>query len=919
MSSSNERPTLYLIDGSGYIFRAYYAVRPLSTSTGTPTNAVTGFAKMLLKLVREHAPGLLGIAFDPPGKSHRHSIYADYKANREAPPEDLVPQFPLIHELVECMDIPVLVHDGYEADDILATLARQGVEQGYRVMVVSGDKDLLQLVSENVTMYDPLKDKIYDEAAVVDKLGVPPSQVADLLALAGDKSDNIPGVPKVGPKSAAKLLQQFGDLESMLAGVATLSKPKAFERSLLENRQTARLSRQLTGLETHMPIALDPARLRYRAPEGPHIVAFFKRIEAFGLMRDFELRAGDKQTAAAAPDGTAADAGEPAPQAPPRIDPSRYRTIADADALAELIAHIRSTKRLSVDLETTSLDPNRAEIVGFALALPNATPCYVPVGHRGLGVAPQLDRAWVLEQLRPVLQAPDVAKIGQNLKYDWVVLARHGVTLAGIAEDTMLAAYVLDPARASFSLDSLAREILGHDTIKYEDVAGRGRKQVPFAEIPVDMATRYAAEDADVALQLSEQLVPRVREASLSRLLFEVEVPLVPVLARMEYHGIQVDEAALHRLSAEFSERLSELEQRVEQRIGEPINLASPKQLATLFFEKLGYAPVKKTKTGYSTDHSVLEALAREHDLPKLVLQHRTLAKLKSTYVEALLKMINPLTGRVHTSFNQTGAATGRLSSSDPNLQNIPIRTEDGRRLREVFVAAPGHTLIAADYSQIELRVMAHLSGDAHFLEAFRQGEDIHARTAREILTNGQPPDTEMRRRAKAINFGILYGLSEFGLAKQLEIPRAEARAYIQAYFGRYPKIRQFLDDTIETARSRGYVSTLAGRRRFLPELQSKNTTARQGAERIAMNTPIQGSAADLIKMAMLRVDAALRTRELQARLLLQVHDELVVEAPHAEKAEVETLLREEMANVMTLSVPLEVEVGSGHNWAEAH
>lgn len=911
-----KRPTLYLIDGSGYIFRAYYAVRPLSTRAGVPTNAVLGFAKMLNRLIKERRPDHLGIAFDSKEKTFRHALYADYKANREAPPEDLVPQFPLIHELVEAMTIPRLQAPGYEADDILATLARQAVGEGYDVVIVSGDKDLMQLVSEHVTLFDPLKEKDYDVAAVIERFGVPPERVADVQALAGDTSDNIPGVPKVGLKTAAKLVAELGDVEQVIHGLEQRTKPKAIEQSVLEHRDKARLSKKLTVLAADAPVQLDWRGLAYGGPDPALLRRFFDEIEAVGLVREFGLDGSAQLKAAAAE--TPGDAPAAAPSSSP-IDRDTYRCVLTEEQLAALREAAGRAPWLSVDLETTSLDAVRARLVGIALAVPGYGACYIPVAHSYLGVPKQLSKEAVLGALAPFLEDRRLPKVGQNLKYDMIVLAHEGVHLRGIGDDSMLAAFVLDSSRPSYGLDALAREALGHENIRYKDATTVGSKQVEFYQVDLDTATRYAAEDADVAARLCTLYAARIREQGLEHLYRDIELPLVSVLARMEQAGIRVDTTRLRRLGHELAERLLNIEARAEKLIGERINLGSTKQLAHVLFEKLKLPVVRKTKTGYSTDHEVLEALAEEHELPRVVLEHRELSKLKSTYIDALLRQADPATQRVHTSYNQTGAATGRLSSSDPNLQNIPIRTDDGRRIRECFIAEAGCVLISADYSQIELRVMAHLSGDPAFVEAFRQGEDVHTRTAREILTGGAPPTEAQRRHAKAINFGILYGLSEFGLAKQLGIPRAAAHDYIAAYFGRYPQIRAFLDHTIEAARTRGYVTTLAGRRRYLPNLTSKNGTVRQAAERIAMNTPIQGSAADIIKLAMLRVQAALDERRLGAKLLLQVHDELVLEAPAAERDDVSELVRREMANVMPLTVPLVVDVGYGDNWSAAH
>jgi DNA polymerase I len=932
-----ERPVLHLVDGSGYIYRAYYAIRPLSTRDGTPTNAVLGFAKMLIKLIKDEHPVRLGLAFDRREPTFRHQLYTEYKANREVQPEDLAPQFALIHELVLAMDIPILTAPGYEADDVLASLARQAIAAGFDVVVVSGDKDLMQLVGPHLSLFDPMKDKHYGASEVVERFGVPPAHVADLLALAGDSSDNIPGVPKVGEKSAAKLVGEFGDLEAVIAGLGEAGrKLKAYESSVLENAALARLSKRLTLLAADAPVQLDVESLRYSAPRPEKLTPFLRRIEAIGLIRELNLEQAEGAEAVAQAPETAA-ATEPAagaaqevgtqllllPAAPKlevvAIDRSRYRTLFDRDELARFLERARASGELSVDLETTSLDPNRADVVGIALCIRDEPPVYVPVAHRYLGAPRQMGRGEALALLAPVLADERVRKVGQNLKYDIVTLMRAGVAVSGVADDSMIAAYVLDPSRASFSLDNLARELLGHEGISYREVTGSGRQQICFEEVDVERATEYAAEDADLAFRVCHILRQRIEEAGLTNLYREIELPLVPVLAAMERTGIRVDPARLRHLGEEFTSRLAEIEARAHAIIGSPVNLASPRQLAELFFEKLGYPVVRKTKTGYSTDQEVLEVLARDYELPRVILEHRLLAKLKSTYVDMLGRMVNPETGRVHTSYNQTGTATGRLSSSDPNLQNIPVRSEDGRRIRAAFVAQPGSVLISADYSQIELRVMAHLSGDPHFIEAFERGEDIHARTAREIITGGLEVDAEARRRAKAINFGILYGLSEYGLSRQLDIPRGEAATYIAAYFGRYPRIREFLDHTIAEATERGYVTTITGRRRFLPELKSQNRAVRQGAERIAMNTPIQGSAADLIKLAMLRVAGAITQRGLRTRMLLQVHDELVLEAPIDEREEAADLVREEMTGVLQLAVPLEVDVGVGDDWAAAH
>ncbi len=909
MSLSEEK--VYLVDGSGFIFRAYYAIRPLSTRDGTPTNAVIGTARMLLKLIKDRSPHYLGIAFDS-RENFRKNIYAEYKANREEPPEDLVPQFALIRELVEAMGIPVLYNPGYEADDIIATLAQKAHAAGHQVVVVSSDKDLMQLMQEGIALFDPMKDKDMSDADVIEKFGVPPNLVTQVQAMAGDTSDNIPGVPKVGVKTAAKLINTYGDIEAVYRGLQSVQKRKAAEQSVIDHIESARLSMRLVTLDSHVPVALDLDALRYSHPEEARLAPFLERIEASSLLRDLHRSNPVKPAPPNQQDLFQTQTTLPIPE-------RNYKTILTINDLNTIIARIQKVGFVSVDLETTSLDTTEAHIVGFSLATTSDDACYIPTGHHDEKVPLHLSNEDVLHAMKPIFENPKIGKLGQNLKYDMMVLLNHGIQLAGIRDDSMLAAYVLDPTRASFSMDSLAHQALGYKTITYEDVTTRPEGKVGFDQVPVDEATAYAAEDADIALQLCQHFSAKLQGTPLDDVYRNIELPLIPVLAAMETKGIRVDLDALAALSVEFSGRMTEVEQRIVREVGHEINLASPKQLAELLFVELGYPALKKTKTGFSTDQEVLEQLAETYPLAGWIIEHRMLAKLCSTYVDSLPKMLNPRTGRVHTSYRQTGTATGRLSSSDPNLQNIPIRTEDGLRIRKAFVADEGYVLVSADYSQIELRILAHLCDDQSFRDAFINGEDIHRRTAQEILTGGAPPDAEARRRAKAINFGILYGLSEFGLAKQLHIGRAEASAYIQRYFARYPGIRTFLDKTIEEGRHAGFVSTISGRRRYLPDLNSRNMNVRRGAERIAMNTPLQGSAADLIKLAMIRVHQALSNLKLDAHLLLQVHDELVVECPVEHTETVQALLRDHMCHVMRLHVPLVVDVGHGRTWAEAH
>jgi DNA polymerase I len=891
---------IFLIDGSGYIFRAFYAIRPLTTSKGIPTNAVYGFARMLLKLIREEKPHYLGIAFDPKD-NFRKEIYTGYKSNREIPPEDLQPQFALIHELVEAMDIPVLLTKNYEADDVIATLTKQALSEGRKVVIVSGDKDLMQLVAPNVDLYDPMKDKHFGRDDVIEKFGVPPEYVVDVLALEGDSSDNIPGVPKVGAKSAAKLVQDFGDVEAIFAALQKQDKRKAYEQSVIDHIEDARLSKRLASLHADVPIKLDLHGLNYAPPTAEKLTPFLQKVEAFSLIKELNF------TSYAATETRPIDK-------PNAVDRTGYKTVLTEEALIQIVKLAWNTKSVSIDLETTSLDSLQADIVGIGLCVTKQPAVYIPVGH---SIGQQLPRDWVLNLLKPLLEDPNIHKLGQDLKFIANVLSRYKITLKGIHDDCMLAAYTLDPGRASYSLEALAREFLEHQNIDVGDIMADSKQ---FADISIEQASQYAAEDADVAQKLCDVLSQKIANTpGLEKLYRDLEIPLLPVLAKMEQHGVLINAEHLQFLSGEFTRRLADLQQLVEKQVGSPVNLGSPKQLSELLFSKLHFPVVKKTKTGFSTDQEVLEILARSFELPKLILDHRMLAKLKSTYVDALPRLIHPVSHRLHTSFNQTGTATGRLSSSDPNLQNIPIRSEDGKRIREAFIAPAGSKLISADYSQVELRLVAHLSKDERFITAFNSGADIHKQTAEEILTGGAPADSEMRRRAKAINFGILYGLSEFGLAKQLNISRSDAHDYIVRYFARYPGIRGLLDQSIEQGVNLGYVTTMLGRRRYLPELKSQNNNVRKGAERIAMNTPIQGSAAEIIKLAMLRVDDMLRKNKWRTRLLLQVHDELLFEAPNEECEEVIPLIRECMTDVVHLSVPLLVDIGSGATWAQAH
>ena len=884
---------LLLIDGSSYLYRAYYALPHLSNRKGEPTGAILGFVNMLQKALREAEPTHAAVVFDARGKTFRNEIDAEYKAHRPPMPEDLAEQVEGIHEVVRAMNLPLIMEPGWEADDVIGTLALKALEKGYEVTIVTGDKDFLQLLRPGLTIYDGMHDRWLDEATAKKKFGVEPARVVDAMALIGDSSDNVPGVKGVGPKTAATLLERFGTLDALLERSEEIEST-SLRRKIEEGKQDALRSRQLVRIVTDVPLQIDVDDLKVRPPDMERLRELFQRWEFTRLIEHLTPR-----TAVARDD---------------------YHVVRSEEDFEALIRRLEEAEAFALDTETTSRDPMRAELVGLSFAVAGGWAAYLPVAHRYEGAPPQLDSEEVLRRLRPLIEDAARKKYLQNAKYDWLVLYRHGVHLRGIAGDPMLLDYLLDPGQPSHGLDVIAQRELGHTCISFKEVAGSGKAQKTFDQVPIEVAAPYACEDADVTFRLVERLEPRVREAGLWPLYEALEQPLSLVLARMELAGVKVDQDALEALSRAYGERIARLESEIYALAGRRFSILSPKQLGTVLFEELRLPVKKRTKTGPSTDVSVLEALAELHPLPKAVLQYRALTKLKSTYIDALPGLIHPETGRIHTSFSQTTAATGRLASSDPNLQNIPIRTEDGRRIREAFVAEEGYLLVSADYSQIELRILAALSGDPALSEAFRQGEDVHARTASEIL--GVPLEEvtgEQRRIAKAINFGILYGMSAFRLARDLGIERREAQAFIDEYFERYAGVKAWIDQTLAQARETGMVRTLFGRRRLLPDIHSKNRTVRAAVERIAINTPIQGTAADIIKRAMLRVDRDLGQVSPEARLILQVHDELLVEAPAAEAEAVGRYLASTMEEAASLAVPLKVEVGIGRNWAAAH
>ncbi len=894
------RKTLYLIDGTAYIHRAYHAIRGLTNSKGLPTNAVFGFTRMLLKLMQEKKPEYAAVFFDAKGPTFRHEIYKDYKANRPPMPKDMAEQIPYIHQVVKGFNLPMIQKTGFEADDLIGTLSEKAVSEGFDVIMVTGDKDFVQLVREEASLWDPMKDKVTDLDAVRESFGIEPERMADVLGLAGDASDNIPGVPGIGQKTAVALMQQFGSMEGLYENVQSITRKKQKE-NLINFRDQAFLSRRLATIETRvdlLPEESDPRNFRFTEPDKAKLFTLFKTLEFNQLQREFP--------------------GED----PDPVD-TTYRTIFTMEDLEALVSALRSAGRFALDTETTSENPMEARLVGLSFSCEPHKAWYIPCGHHYMGAPEQLPCEAVLEALKPILQDNGLKKVGQNIKYDWVVLSRCGVDLAGVDFDTMVASYLVNPSKRNHNLDQIALDFLNHKTITYAEVTGGGgKKGILFSEVAVDKAATYACEDADVTFRAYQILREQLEKIGVARLMETVEMPLVPVLMKMERRGICVDRERLKTLSRSFADELERLEETICEVAGERFNIKSSQQLGVILFERLGLPVQKKTKkkTGYSTDVEVLTLLATQHELPAMVLRHRTISKLKSTYADALLEMCDPKTGRVHTSFNQTVTATGRLSSSDPNLQNIPVRDEEGRQIRSAFIPRKGWRLMAADYSQIELRILAHYSEDPILIESFEKEEDIHTRTAAEVFEVAQEAVTpELRRQAKAINFGIIYGMSAHGLSQQLGISRQMAGTYIDHYFDRYKGVKKFMERAVEDARKTRRTSTLLGRIRLLAEIDSANRNVRQFAERIALNTPIQGTAADLLKLAMIRVENAIAEKAFQSAMLLTVHDELIFEAPPEELKVLEDLVKEIMEGVWDLRAPLKVNVGVGENWTEAH
>ncbi|MBP2311236.1 DNA polymerase I [Azospirillum soli] len=942
---------LYLVDGSGFIFRAFHALPMLNRPDGTPVNAVLGFSNMLLKLLADLKASAVAVVFDSKRLNFRNDFYPDYKAHRPEPPEELKPQFALIREATEAFCLPCLELEGYEADDLIATYARLANEAGREVTIVSSDKDMMQLVRPGVRMLDPLKNKPIGPDEVFEKFGVPPDKVVDVQALAGDSVDNVPGVPGIGVKTAAQLITEYGDLESLLARAGEIKQP-ARRQKLTEFAEQARVSRRLVLLDDHAPVPKPLEELRVREPDHQKLIDFLRaqgfrtivaRVEA-EMRKDGTIADG----ATSAPAPAAASAGSPAPSpaaaeapATPRSRPApatdiakRYELIQDLDALAVWVERARTTGVLAVDTETDSLTPSTATLVGISLATEPGLACYIPLAHKAPGTAAngelafdapeapkQIPTADVIETLKGVLEDPAILKVGHNFKFDYQLFARHGVHV-GPVDDSMLISYVLEGGGHGHGMDELAELHLAYTPISYAEVCGTGKAKITFDRVPLDKALDYAAEDADITLRLWTLLKPRLVDDRMVTVYETLERPLVPIIAGMETCGVRVDRAALARLSQDLAVRLTEIEKEVHILANRSFNIGSPKQLGEILFDELKLGTGKKGKTGaYSTDSSVLEELSEQgHTIAQRVLDWRQLAKLKSTYTDALQAQIAESTGRVHTAFAMAVTNTGRLSSTDPNLQNIPVRTEEGRKIRRAFVAMPGHKLLSVDYSQIELRLVAEMANIGALKEAFRQGIDIHAATASQVF--GVPLDqmtSEIRRKAKAINFGIIYGISGFGLGRQLGIMPGEANAFIKAYFERFHELKAWMEETKAFARQHGYVVTLFGRRCYMPGIHDKNAARRAFAERQAINAPIQGTAADIMKRAMARVPAALEAAGSQARMLLQVHDELLFEVPEAEADSAAKLIKEVMEGAAQLGVPLVAEAGIGDNWEEAH
>ncbi|MBU1187924.1 MAG: DNA polymerase I [Gammaproteobacteria bacterium] len=907
----NADKKLYLVDGSSYLFRAFHALPPLSNSEGQPTGAMLGVLNMVRRLRKHYQPEHLAVVFDAPGKTFRHDAYAEYKANRPAMPEELAAQIQPLHELIRMQGIPLIMVSGVEADDVIATLVTQARAQGWQCLVSSGDKDLAQLVDAGVVLEDTMQERKLDRAGVEARFGLPPELIGDYLALIGDNSDNIPGIPGCGPKTAVKWLQQYGDLDGVIAHAAEI-KGKIGER-LREHLQQLRLSRQLVSLKHDVQLeqSIDDLTL---AEADAGLIDKLKQYEFSSWLRELQGAEDNSDSDHADCDASGNDAAENS-----AIDTI---TVLDEDTLQAMLQRLQQAAVIAFDTETTSIEPMRASLVGMSFAISPTQAWYVPLAHDYPGAPAQLPQDQLLAALKPLLENPDIAKRGQNLKYDVIIMRHVGIELAGISHDTMLESYCYNSTANRHNLDVLAKTWLDHTTISFSDIAGSGKKQLHFNDVSIADAAPYAGEDAALVLALHESIWPKLsRLSGPSRVFSDIEMPLLPVLARMEYHGVLIDAERLRAQSSELGKTIHAMEQKAHELAGQPFNLGSPKQLQEILFEQMGLPVVAKTPTGQpSTAENVLHELAIEHELPQVILNYRSLSKLKSTYTDTLPEQIHPRTGRIHTSYQQAVTSTGRLSSSDPNLQNIPVRSEEGRRIRKAFVAPHGYQLLAADYSQVELRIMAHLSGDAGLLEAFAAGADIHAATAAEVFDVAlDAVSSEQRRAAKAINFGLIYGMSAWGLARQLEVEQKLAQAYIDTYFERYPGVLDYMERTRKQARAQGYVETIHGRRLWLPEIASRNGARRQAAERAAINAPMQGSAADIIKLAMIDIDHWLREQDIDARMVMQVHDELVLEVPSAQAKDIAAEVQQRMSAAAELKVELVVDCGIADDWEAAH
>lgn len=909
---------MVLVDGSSYLYRAFHAIPPLTTSDGQPTNAARGVISMIRSLINSYPNSPIVVIFDAKGKTFRDEIYSEYKAQRPPMPDDLRVQIEPIHRMIEAMGLPLVVIDGVEADDVIGTIAKQVGAEGREVIVSTGDKDMAQLVTDKVTLVNTMTDTVMDVAGVKDKFGIPPELIIDYLALMGDKVDNIPGVPGVGEKTALALLQGIGSIKEIyqrLDDIAALGfrGSKTMKKKMEDNQDMAELSYTLATIKCDVELPFDPHTLKNEEINKEALREWFQKLEFKTWLRDI-----DKAPAHGKADDTVDNEDEPVQAANINVD---YDTVLDKDSFNAWLKKIQEADLVAFDTETTSLNYMAAELVGVSVSVEIGKAAYIPVAHDYEGAPEQLDRDWVLEQLKPWLEDDNQKKVGQHLKYDANVLNNYGITLRGIAFDTMLESYIFNSTATRHDMDSLATKFLGHTTVSFEEIAGKGAKQKTFNQIELEQAAFYAAEDADITLRLHEAIMPKLeKEGDLVSVLKDIELPLVPVLAKMEQTGALIDPELLHAQSAEIASKLQEIEIKAHEAAGESFNLSSPKQLQVILFEKQGLPVIKKTPKGQpSTAEPILQELAEQYELPRLIMEHRSLAKLKSTYTDKLPEMLQK-TGRIHTSYHQAITATGRLSSTDPNLQNIPIRTTEGRRIRQAFVAPEGYKLIAADYSQIELRIMAHLSQDKGLLDAFANDLDVHKATAAEVFdTTADEVTSEQRRRAKAINFGLIYGMSAFGLAKQLGIGRPEAQKYVQRYFERYPGVRTYMDNTRESAKEKGYVETIFGRRLYLPEIKAKNAMMRQAAERTAINAPMQGSAADIIKRAMINMHNWLAETDLDVKMIMQVHDELIFEVAEKDLEAAQEKIVEIMQNSSEIDVPLLVEAGIGNNWDEAH